>query len=152
MVDLNDRVPAGWRIAEAYAINDAGQIAAIGSFGTGGHLRALRLTPEAPALVLLAPRPGRAGAHNRFELRWGTPGETAVVLAANGLGNAGFAPCGLALDIAAAREVGRAAADAQGVGVFGGFVSAARAGPPIYFQAVELNTCHKSAIAVQTFE
>ena len=43
--DLNDLVPAGWTIQWATGINDAGQIVAIGSFGTGGQTLALRLDP-----------------------------------------------------------------------------------------------------------
>jgi len=38
-------VPAGWLIDSAYAINDAGQIAATGGFAGAVGQRALLLTP-----------------------------------------------------------------------------------------------------------
>jgi probable HAF family extracellular repeat protein len=55
MHNLNNLVPAGWNITEAYAINDSGQIAATGSF-QGGTVDGLVLTPipvpEPSALAL----------------------------------------------------------------------------------------------------
>jgi probable HAF family extracellular repeat protein len=71
--NINDFLPAGspWVLVNAWAINDAGQIAGYGYYG--GEVHAFLLTPDAtvPAPGALARRGGRGGSKSNP----GEPGE-----------------------------------------------------------------------------
>lgn len=146
--DLNDLVPAGWLVSEATAINNAGEIVALGASSPGGLQRALLLSPLQPRPTVLTPVPRRAGAINRFALRGLSPGAETVLWVGSGPGASPGDGCGGTLDIADARELGRAVADADGEAMVRVRLPAGDAGRVLYLQATDTAACRSGAPAV----
>lgn len=151
MRDLNDLVPPGWNIEWALAINDAGQIAANGFFGTMGTPRALLLDPIDARPVLINPQPGVAGGTNRFDVLGASPGGLVAFVAGTGFGSLPLPFCGTVLQVASPLVLGGVTADGTGTARLDLLVPASLDGASLVFQALDLAGCEVTAVAVQTF-
>ncbi len=150
MRDLNDLVPAGVTVTWAVDVNDAGQIAAFGSFGSGPQ-RALLLTPDDGPPVMVNPQPGVAGAVNRFEMLGATPHGTVGFFAGFGFGASPLPFCGTSLDVASPLLFAVLGADADGTAIVDLHVPPVAAGLEAVLQALDLSSCRVTAVCVQTF-
>ncbi|TAH39483.1 MAG: hypothetical protein EYC70_01480 [Planctomycetota bacterium] len=108
---------------------------------------------QAPRLLLAPAWPGSGGSSSRIDAGAATPGARVVFAVGSAPGVTPVPGCpGLVLDIAAARALGAASADATGNAGISVAVPAAASGRRVLLQAVEPATCRSSEVVEQVLQ
>jgi len=152
-IDLNDLNPLHPEIelTQAWDINGAGQIAAIGKLADGNR-RGLLLTPY--HFELSPPVPGIAGQRNTITLTGLQPDQVVALLWGMTEGARVIPPAcpGASILIRDPKVIGSTRADSQGTARFSLSVPPMARGMTIRFQAVAPQQCQVSHAVTHTFE
>jgi len=139
-------------LEEAYAINDSGQIAALG-IKSGGNYRALRLDPIPDGIGLTGPDPGYINQTNTLTVRGATPGARVFFTYSFQEGMSLIPGCpGLVLDLANPKLLRSVVADENGHAVVTGTAPAVLYWRTLYFQVIEASSCRTSNVTSHFFE
>ena len=138
-------------LTQAWDINQAGQIAAVGKIADGNR-RGVLLTPY--HFDISPPTPGVAGQRNTITLSGLQPGQFVALLWGTLDGTRVLPPpCpGASILIRTPQVVGSMRADGQGIARFGFPVPLMARGMTARFQAVAPQQCQVSHVVVHTFE
>ena len=152
-IDLNDFDPLHPEIelTQAWDINGAGQIAAVGKLADGNR-RGVLLTPY--HFELSPPVPGIAGQRNTITLTGLQPNQVVALLwgTAEGAGAISPACLGAPILIRTPTVVGTTRADGQGAARFSVVVPLIARGMTVRLQGVAPQQCQISHVVVHTFE
>lgn len=151
-IDLNDHIPrsTGLELAQAWDVNEAGQIAAVAKL-TDGNRRGVLLNPY--HFEMSAPAPGTAGMRNTFSLSGLEPDEMVALLWSLEAGATTVAPpChGATILLKAPQMIQLARSNGQGQAQFSVHVPGQARGRTVRFQAAVPKQCKVSHVVIHTF-
>lgn len=151
-VDLNDHIPrfTGLELAQAWDVNEAGQIAAVAKL-TDGNRRGVLLNPY--HFEMSPPVPGTAGVRNTFSLSGLEPDEMVALLWSLEAGATPVAAhChGATILLKSPQMIQFARSNGQGQAQFAVQVPGQARGRTVRFQAASPEGCRVSHVVVHTF-
>lgn len=152
--DLNACIDpsTGWRVADAYGINERGDICGTGQIGSGPSSAVLLVRTDGGHLAVIGPQPGLAGQTSAIHIVGATPGAVLALHVGFELGHSAVGGCaGTAIEIAAPRVLA-AIANAEGQATFNVSIPTAALGKHALLQALEIGSCRRSSLVVQAID
>lgn len=143
---------AGWRISDAYSINERGDITGSAQIGSGPSHAILLIRTDGGHLAVIGPQPGHAAQTSAIHIVGATPGAALALHVGFALGHTPVGGCAeTAIEIEAPRVLA-AAANAAGQASFSVSIPAAALGKFVLLQALEIGTCRRSSLVVQAVD